>query len=73
LNRRRAARALAEAAAEIYRVPSERMSEHGRLRAEAMLIRDTRAAQGVVTEADWARIDALLHASWQSLYRAVNS
>ncbi|HEV2802838.1 MAG TPA: hypothetical protein VGW12_20380 [Pyrinomonadaceae bacterium] len=68
------ARALAEAAAEIYRVPVERMHEHGRLRAEAMTIRDTRAAAaGGVTEADWARIDQLLHASWQSLHRAVNS
>jgi hypothetical protein len=68
------ARALAEAAAEIYRAPVERMSEHGRLRAEAMAIRDTRAAEaGGVTEADWARIDALLHASWQSLHQAANS
>jgi hypothetical protein len=67
------ARALAEAAAEIYRVPVERMAEHGRLRAEAMSIRDTRAEAGGVTEADWARIDALLHASWQSLHKAVNS
>jgi hypothetical protein len=67
------ARALAEAAAEIYRIPAERLSEHGRLRAEAMTIRDTRAAAGGVTEADWARIDALLHASWQSLHKAVNS
>ena len=67
------ARALAEAAAEIYRVPVERMDEHGRLRAEAMTIRDTRAEAGGVTEADWARIDALLHASWQSLHKAVNS
>ncbi|HKP73772.1 MAG TPA: hypothetical protein VJT82_12595 [Pyrinomonadaceae bacterium] len=67
------ARALAEAAAEIYRVPAERMAEHGRLRAEAMTIRDTRAEAGGVTEADWQRIDALLHASWQSLFRAVNT
>ncbi|MDQ1559224.1 MAG: hypothetical protein QOD32_2284 [Pyrinomonadaceae bacterium] len=68
------ARALAEAAAEIYRVPAERLSEHGRLRAEAMTIRDTRAtAPGGVTEADWAHIDALLRASWQSLFQAVNS
>ena len=67
------ARALAEAAAEIYGVPVERMAEHGRLRAEAMTIRDTRAEAGGVTEADWSRIDALLHASWQSLHKAVNS
>jgi hypothetical protein len=68
------ARALAEAAAEIYRVPVERMDEHGRLRAEAMRIRDTRAeAEGGVTEEDWSRIAALLRASWQSLHKAVNS
>jgi hypothetical protein len=68
------ARALAAAAAEIYRVPVERLAEHGRLRAEAMTIRDTRAAAaGGVTEADWSRIDALLHASWQSLHQAVNA
>ncbi len=66
-------RALAEAAAEIYRVPVERLSEHGRLRAEAMTIRDTRAEAGGVTQADWTRIDQLLHASWQSLHTAVNS
>ncbi|HJR05693.1 MAG TPA: hypothetical protein VJ842_00235 [Pyrinomonadaceae bacterium] len=67
------ARALAEVAAEIYRVPVERMLEHGQLRAEAMTIRDTRAEAGGVTEPDWSRIDALLHASWQSLHKAVNS
>jgi hypothetical protein len=67
------ARALAEAAAEIYGVPVERMAEHGRLRADAMTIRDTRAEAGGVAEADWSRIDALLHASWQSLHKAVNS
>ena len=67
------ARALAEVAAEIYRTPVERLLEHGRLRAEAMNIRDTRAEAGGVTEADWSRIDALLHASWQSLHKAVNA
>ena len=66
-------RALAALAAEIYHVPAERLSEHARLRADAMRIRDDKAASGGVTEADWARIDALLHASWQSLLRAVNS
>jgi hypothetical protein len=66
-------RALAALAAEIYRVPAERLAEHARYRAEAMRIRDDKAASGGVTEADWARIDSLLHASWQSLLRAVNS
>jgi hypothetical protein len=65
-------RALAELQAEIYRVPIERLMEHGRLRAEAMTIPDTRAEAGGVTEADWAKIDELLHASWRSLFTAVN-
>src|SRR5688500_702631 len=37
-------RALAELQAEIYRVPMDRLIEHGTLRAEAMTIRDTKAA-----------------------------
>ena len=66
-------RALAELQAEIYRVPVEKLMEHGRLRAEAMTIRDTKADQGGVTESDWARIDQLLRESWRSLARAVTS
>ncbi len=65
--------ALAALAAEIYRVPAARLEEHARLRAEAMRIRDDKAAQGGVTEDDWSRIDQLLHASWRSLHQAVNS
>lgn len=60
-------RALAELQAEIYGVPIERLMEHGRLRAEAMTIRDTRAEADGVSEADWAKIDELLHQSWRSL------
>jgi hypothetical protein len=67
------ARALAELQAEIYRVPVERLMDHGRLRAEAMTIRDTRAEAGGVTEADWSRIDGLLRQSWSSLSDAVKS
>jgi hypothetical protein len=66
-------RALADLAAELYRVPAERLSEHARLRAAAMEIRDTKAEQGGVTEDDWRRIDELLHDSWRSLHRAVNN
>ncbi|MGD9562244.1 MAG: hypothetical protein AB7F88_08475 [Pyrinomonadaceae bacterium] len=65
-------RALAEAAAAVYKLPPERFVEHADLRAEAMEIRDTKAEQGGVTEADWARIDDLLHRSWRSLHAAVN-
>ncbi len=66
-------RALAELPAEIYRVPVDKMTEHARLRAEAMTIRDKKAEDGKVSEQDWARIEELLRASWQSLWKAVNS
>jgi len=64
--------ALASLQSELYRMPAERFTEHARLRAEAMTIRDTKAEAGGVTEADWAKIDELLHASWQSLFNVVN-
>ena len=67
------AKALAELQAEIYHVPGDRLLDHGRLRAEAMTIRDTKAENGGVTEADWARINELLKASWRSLAKAVKS
>jgi hypothetical protein len=64
--------ALADLQAEIYRVPAPSLLEHARLRAEAMTIRDNRAEQGGVTQADWDRIGELLNQSWQSLHTAVN-
>ena len=67
------ARALAGLQSELYQLPAERFAEHARLRADAMTIRDTKADAGGVTEADWARIDELLHASWQSLFNVVNN
>lgn len=67
------AKALAELQAEIYHVPVDRVLEHGRLRAEAMTIRDTRAENGGVTEADWTRINELLKESWGSLAKAVKA
>ena len=67
------ARALAGLQSELYQLPAERFAEHARLRADAMTIRDTKADAGGVTEADWAKIDELLHVSWQSLFNAVNS
>jgi hypothetical protein len=67
------AKALAELQAEIYHVPVDRLLDHGRLRAEAMTIRDTKAENGGVTEADWARINELLKDSWRSLAKAVKS
>ncbi len=64
-------KALAELQAEIYRLPIDRFFEHGRKRAEAMTIRDTKAEAGGVDEDDWRKIDLLLHESWHSLHRAV--
>jgi hypothetical protein len=66
-------RALAELPAEIYRVPADRLLEHARLRAEAMTIRDRKAEGGGVSAEDWAKIEELLRASWQSLHQVVNS
>ena len=66
------ANALAETASAIYNLPKEVFLEHGRLRAEAMKIRDTKAETGGVSEEDWQKIDELLHSSWRSLHKAVN-
>ncbi|HXG91713.1 MAG TPA: hypothetical protein VNN73_05005 [Blastocatellia bacterium] len=65
-------RALAALQGEIFQMPAEKFMEHARLRAEAMTIRDEKADAGGVTEQDWARIDELLHKSWQALYDIVN-
>jgi hypothetical protein len=62
---------VAAAAAALYGLPEERFAEHGRLRAEAMSLRDARAASGSMSPADWERIEALLRGSWQSLANAV--
>jgi hypothetical protein len=66
-------RALAELQAEIFHVPAERLMEHAHLRAEAMRIRDDKAANGGVTNEDWRKIEELLRGSWSSLLKAVNS
>lgn len=60
-------KACADAAAAIYLVSPDSTLEHGRLRAEAMVIRDTQAAAGGVREQDWAQIDKLLQACYRSL------
>lgn len=66
-------KAQAELQAEIYRVPVERLMEHGRLRADAMTIRDKELEAGGVTEADRNRISELLRQSWRSLATAVKT
>ena len=66
-------KALAELQAAIYNVPVEKLMEHGRLRAAAMTIRDTKAETGGMTESDWAKINELLQQSWRSLAASVKS
>ena len=67
-------KALAELQAAIYGVPLDRVMEHGRLRAQAMAIRDTKADAGqAMTEEDWKKINELLRQSWGSLAEAVKS
>lgn len=63
----------AESAASLYMVPANATREHGRLRAQAMLLRDARAEAGDMTDADWAIIQSMLHQSYQSLSHAVSS
>jgi len=64
--------ALADLAAEVYRMPAPRFAEHARYRAEAMIVRDTRAEKRKLSEADWEKIHSLLRQSWTSLWHAVN-
>jgi N-acyl-D-aspartate/D-glutamate deacylase len=67
-------KALAELQAAIYGVPVERVLEHGRLRAQAMAIRDTKADDGqAMTEEDWTKINDLLRGSWRSLADVVKN
>ncbi|MGA9363006.1 MAG: hypothetical protein WBW16_01410 [Bacteroidota bacterium] len=63
-------RACAEAAA-LYQVSPDLTSEHGRLRAAAMIIRDARAESGNVSEKDWMLIESLLCECYRSLHRVV--
>ena len=66
-------RSLAEQQAARYNIPVEKFAEHGRLRAEAMLIRDDKWAAGGVSESDWARINELLRQTWRGLWTEVQS
>jgi hypothetical protein len=62
-------RLLAEVAAGIYHVPTERFSEYARLRTEAMVLRDSK--RETITEEDWAQINGLLETSWTELHQAL--
>ncbi len=65
-------KSLADLQARIFGMPPEHFAEHAKARAEAMVIRDTKAEQGGVTEQDWSRIGELLDKSWVSLHTVVN-
>jgi len=61
-------RSLAELQGAIYQQPSARFAEHAHARAEAMLLRDQRAAEaGSPSPQDWNKIRGLLDISWVSL------
>jgi len=63
---------LAALQAQIFQMPEAQFSEHARLRAEATVLCDQRAAEGRAAEEDWARILATLDRSWSVLYEGVN-
>jgi hypothetical protein len=64
-------RALAEVQAEIFQQPEACFVDHARNRAEAMVIRDSRAGAGAVSDDDWRSIGHLLDQAWVSLRVAV--
>ena len=65
------AAAVAALQAEVHAVPPETLAEHARLRAEALELRDRRAADVGPTEEEWRRIEELLGASWEALWRVL--
>ncbi len=65
-------RSLAALQAAIYQRPEELFRDHARDRAAAMVLRDTAAANGGLSEQDWKRIASLLDSSWISLQVAVS-
>jgi len=67
------ATAVAALQAEIHALPRAAFAEHGRLYAEAVALRDARAPEDGPTTDEWRRIDDLLRASWEALWRAVQS
>ncbi|HLK64952.1 MAG TPA: hypothetical protein VKU19_16030 [Bryobacteraceae bacterium] len=64
-------RALADEQAEIFQQPLTCFVDHAKARAEAMIVRDSRAESGLVTDADWRAIASLLDQAWVSLRVAV--
>ena len=64
--------ALAAAAAEVYGITAEQAMGYAGKRAEAMAWRDTKAAAGPLTAADWTAVRERLQESWQSLWNALH-
>lgn len=65
--------AVAESAAEFYRVPTEKLLDYGHDRSEAMTIRDSTAEQGGVTEENWKSIESLLRRAYRSLWETLHN
>jgi hypothetical protein len=66
-------RTLAALQGELYHFPADRLMEHARMRADAMMLRDQGAENGNPTTQQWAEIDRLLCLSWNSLWEVVNA
>ena len=62
---------LAALQAGIYHKPVQQFSAHAQARADAMILRDSWAASGGVSDRDWNRINQLLNTSWLSLKKVV--
>lgn len=58
-------RLIAAVAGNLYHVPADSVRRYADLRVQAMVLRDERG--GAITDADWARIRALLIEAWSSL------
>ncbi|GAB3953844.1 hypothetical protein GCM10028805_38380 [Spirosoma harenae] len=59
----------AQTVADMYQISVGDCIEYAQLRTDAMLFRDQKGE--AITEADWQKIQTLLHQSWQSLRKAV--
>jgi hypothetical protein len=64
-------KACAEAASILYDIPPGSALDHGRLRAAAMVVRDTCAASGGVSDENWREIETLLVSCYESLHRGI--
>ncbi|HVO74481.1 MAG TPA: hypothetical protein VMT35_10700 [Ignavibacteriaceae bacterium] len=65
-------KAIAEAAAALYSLNSESLTEYAQQRAEAMIIRDEQADKDGVDEKEWQEINIKLIRSYQALEKVMN-